>query len=469
MRAFQDRRFWWLALAAGGLMLSWACAQAQTAKPAPGATASGSQKGTGLKLTAPEKYELLDKRQLAFSTGVGAAGLPSKMDLSADMPPPGDQGAQGSCTAWAVGYGLRSYMAKVSQRWEMSSPSGLQLERVFSPAFIYNNTRTPDGGATLGAVLAFMRDRGVSTWADFPYDPGIDTRMPGERLLRDAARWRIASFETVAPRVLNIKQQLASRRPVVIGAEISREFKDGKLGQDVVWRQSSLAIEPHAMLLVGYDDQRQAFRLMNSWGRDWGDSGFAWLAYDLVPKVIVEAYVATDVAAGANPAPSPGSSASPLATRRSMPILVGFNIRSGDVLDGITPIFRDQSIQNGALVLSKETRVGKTIGGKDGGPVQILQEGAHVVALRVKIGNYFGARHVLSFQADLRDFATGQITSSPWYGSGNYATNVSPPVEFKTRNGFLISGLDGTASTHTSGETYVASVEIVETRLDWYK
>ena len=481
MLAVHDRRFWWVAVALGGLMVAGGPVRAQqatkpAAKPAASAPvstapASSDEKRAGLNRTEPEVLAKLDKRQQAFSAGAKGPGLPAKVDLSPDMPPPGDQGAQSSCTAWAVGYGLRSYMAKVSQRWNFSSGAGLQLERVFSPAFIYNNTRTADGGATLGAVLAFMRDRGVSTWADFPYDPSSFDKKPGDRLLSDAARWRIASFETLDPRVLNLKQQLANGRPVVIGAEISKDFKNGNLGSDAVWRKSGLAIEAHAMLLVGYDDQKEAFKLMNSWGRDWGDAGFAWLAYDLVPKVVVVAYVATDLAASASAnAASPGPSAPAAGTRRSTPILVGFNIRSGDVLDGITPIFRDQSIQNGALVLSKETRLGKAIGGIGGDPAQILQEGAHVVALRIKTGVYYGARHVLSFQADLRDFATGQITSSPWYGSGKRVTSPPEPiVEFKTRNGFLISGLEGSASGHTSGETFVSKVEVVETRLDWYK
>ena len=33
------------------------------------------------------------------------------------------------------------------------------------------------------------------------------------------------------------------------------------------------------MALVGYDDARDAFRLLNSQGRDWGDNGYAWIGY----------------------------------------------------------------------------------------------------------------------------------------------------------------------------------------------
>jgi hypothetical protein len=34
------------------------------------------------------------------------------------------------------------------------------------------------------------------------------------------------------------------------------------------------------MVLVGYDDNRQAFRVRNSWGSDWGDNGSIWIGYN---------------------------------------------------------------------------------------------------------------------------------------------------------------------------------------------
>ena len=37
----------------------------------------------------------------------------------------------------------------------------------------------------------------------------------------------------------------------------------------------------HAMTIVGYDDTFNggSFRIVNSWGRDWGDDGYAWIRY----------------------------------------------------------------------------------------------------------------------------------------------------------------------------------------------
>jgi len=38
----------------------------------------------------------------------------------------------------------------------------------------------------------------------------------------------------------------------------------------------------HAIVLVGYDDNKKALELRNSWGEGWGEGGYAWMSYDLV-------------------------------------------------------------------------------------------------------------------------------------------------------------------------------------------
>lgn len=39
----------------------------------------------------------------------------------------------------------------------------------------------------------------------------------------------------------------------------------------------------HAILLVGWDDEEQAWKVRNSWGTLWGDSGYAWVKYSSMP------------------------------------------------------------------------------------------------------------------------------------------------------------------------------------------
>ena len=35
----------------------------------------------------------------------------------------------------------------------------------------------------------------------------------------------------------------------------------------------------HAQMVVGYDDEKQLFKLKNSWGGQWGKNGYCYMTY----------------------------------------------------------------------------------------------------------------------------------------------------------------------------------------------
>ena len=59
------------------------------------------------------------------------------------------------------------------------------------------------------------------------------------------------------------------------------------------------------MILVGYSDRRQAFKVMNSWGTEWGDGGFAWISYRAISKLSYQFFVIDAAAPGLLPKPVP--------------------------------------------------------------------------------------------------------------------------------------------------------------------
>ena len=70
--------------------------------------------------------------------------------------------------------------------------------------------------------------------------------------------------------------------------------------------QTSLAIlGGHAMAVVAYDETRQAVRVLNSWGQDWGDGGYAWINYDTFRERMNEAWTIRDPAPTPQPTPKP--------------------------------------------------------------------------------------------------------------------------------------------------------------------
>lgn len=42
------------------------------------------------------------------------------------------------------------------------------------------------------------------------------------------------------------------------------------------------------MIITGFDDSKNAFRIMNSWSAAWGDKGFGWIDYGFFLQNVIE-------------------------------------------------------------------------------------------------------------------------------------------------------------------------------------
>ncbi len=273
--------------------------------------------GTGLVFTPRDQLLGIPLASTPFS----GSELPPAVDLSPDLPPPGNQGSQQSCVGWAVAYALKSFQERAEENWPLSVRSGVpDPAHVFSPAFVYNQINNGrDGGCSLPDALNLLHEKGAVTLALMPYDPKSFRKQPDAAAAENATRYRIDYWRQVNvsdPR--EIKAQLNAGYPVIIGAEVDQGFVKARTG--VIWKSvQGRTLGGHAMVLVGYDDRRHAFKLLNSWGRDWGDAGYGWIDYDFIKKVVNEAYVAKDalngpsrtVDAGPTPAPTPAPTPTP--------------------------------------------------------------------------------------------------------------------------------------------------------------
>ena len=64
--------------------------------------------------------------------------------------------------------------------------------------------------------------------------------------------------------------------------ELKQNFQVIKRGEKYWWSDlgDTTTIGYHAMVVVGFDDGKEAFEIMNSWGTSWGNDGFIWVKYD---------------------------------------------------------------------------------------------------------------------------------------------------------------------------------------------
>ncbi len=258
---------------------------------------SGGHEG-GLVLTSDKAYLAVPLADLDLQGG--QESLPLEVDLSADFPRPGDQGKQASCVGWAVAYALKSYQEGIE-----TGKKPLLADRIFSPSYLYNQLNKSTDcqrGIFLPAALEFLMREGAIPLSAFPYAERSCSRRPTEALSRSARSYSIQYFRRVDFADLSsIKRHLGQGLPILIGVLTDRAFQ--KFSGGGIYRKKPGRQEPnsgHALVVVGYSENRQAFRIINSWGQDWGDRGFAWIGYESFKKMTREAYVLFD---SENPAP----------------------------------------------------------------------------------------------------------------------------------------------------------------------
>lgn len=223
--------------------------------------------------------------------------LPERIVLDKYAPKRLNQGKQGSCVAWASAYAARTILH--------SRETGENPDKIaFSPSFLYNQIKL-DGcqGSYLPDAMKKLQNGGVLPLTEFPYDDSSCDNTPRGQDLAEAKEFTIDGYNRLtmggddhAVDMLAIKQNLSQGAPVVIGMMVGGTFMREMEGQEVWIPQADdynmRNFGGHAMCVIGYDDYFEggSFRVMNSWGENWGDRGMFWLRYKDFDYFVKEAY-----------------------------------------------------------------------------------------------------------------------------------------------------------------------------------
>ncbi|MFX0043690.1 MAG: CARDB domain-containing protein [Candidatus Hodarchaeota archaeon] len=256
--------------------------------------------GTGL---APPTEEELDKLLGKVSIlGVHSDSdfrFPAAaVDISTEIffAPVGDQGGQGSCTAWANTYYAYGYLEAKDYSWDASSGN---TDYLLSPAWVYNKIAAFDYGSMPIDAGECTKQWGVATLTTMPYND-VDYYSWGEEpAWREAPYHRALDFSLITyvdySSINTIKTFLDGSIPVTFGID-AYEFWNGlndTTGDYILSSEEYLATGSlnHAQCIVGYDDAITeggdigAFRVVNSWGEEWMDDGFYWITYNAFHEI----------------------------------------------------------------------------------------------------------------------------------------------------------------------------------------
>ena len=202
-------------------------------------------------------------------------------------PTPKHQGKNGSCVGWAVGYAALTIQHALVNNWK--GQSYLITQNAFSPMFIYNQIKTGDcqSGSYIQDALALLKNKGALLATDFDSYKNC-AKLPTEEDLAMATANKIENFHALFPtdassqtKINQIKLSLTQNHPVIVGMKLPQNFNKIKR-KNKYWKpkiRKKTKFFGHSMVVVGFDDSRGAFEVMNSWGNKWGNNGFIWIKY----------------------------------------------------------------------------------------------------------------------------------------------------------------------------------------------
>jgi C1A family cysteine protease len=250
--------------------------------------------GTGYSIpTQEDLHSLIGKMTLLDAIPESDQRYQATADISSEMyfPAVGDQGGQGSCSAWANAYYAYGYLEAKDYGWDASSGNP---DYLLSPAWAYNKVAAYDYGSIPYEIAQSMLDWGIPTLSAMPYDDSDVNSWGNETAWQQAPYHRPLSYTLVTytgtATIDLIKSLLDGGTPFTIGID-AYQFSNGLNQGTMDFILSSGEYIPdqglnHAQCLVGYDDAISegsdvgAFRVVNSWGDSWMDGGYYWLTYD---------------------------------------------------------------------------------------------------------------------------------------------------------------------------------------------
>ena len=217
-------------------------------------------------------HEKMDFDPSLFQT---KSNLPSKIDWRDHdgknwTPEIVSQGQCGSCVAFAAIAQLEIQLNITSQAPNMN----LNL----SEQYLFKNIGSCDRGSQLFMALWSLKSKGAPDEICHVYQSGrLGEDYSNSGACSDVKKraYKIKSNKRVS--ASKLKEALL-KGPVMTSMSVYEDFKYYESG--VYSHVSGDMLGGHAVVIVGYDDTKEAWIVRNSWGKDWGEGGYFNISYN---------------------------------------------------------------------------------------------------------------------------------------------------------------------------------------------
>lgn len=194
---------------------------------------------------------------------------------SGDLPPIRDQNGCGSCWAFAAaGVVDSSYRIRYGRNANVA-----EQELIDCAGGVLSGIVDGCDGFYIEPTMLHFQFDGVAWEQNYPYI-GTDKPCHHSGFSYKISTWGWAGIGFASKN--QIKDALCKYGPVATTIEVTESFSAYTGGVFSEKPRSSYGPIPtinHAVVIVGWDDDKGAWRVRNSWG-NWGEDGYAWVKYD---------------------------------------------------------------------------------------------------------------------------------------------------------------------------------------------
>jgi len=186
------------------------------------------------------------------------------------------QGICGSC--WAF-----TSAAVYEGNYKMKNGKALDI----SEQFILDCARDRNGndagscdGGWYGGVFDYLMTKGAPVEKEKPYQGKQGFCSSTGQTNYTVIKWGYIRRDAGIPSLREMKEAIAKYGAIAACVKVTPAFQAYKSG---VFDEHASVSAPndvnHAITIVGWDDNKQAYLVKNSWGPGWGDKGYIWVEY----------------------------------------------------------------------------------------------------------------------------------------------------------------------------------------------
>lgn len=226
-------------------------------------------------------YELVDQLMVTVA-GVGsrARELLTQQSVKPYLMPARKIGFRGTEMSYVLASCLEYYV-NLERNYKVNlSPDYISLSLTNA-----GKTVTPED------AFRFLVEDGTVSAAILPYDAAALTNAVYATqkykinnflyLFRDVTKGRQKAYET--------RKALMRGNPVVVLMQADDSLR--MVTDSRFWKPEGAGTKLYPLLIVGYDEEEEAFEAMSCWGRQWGDSGYVMIKYHDFENHAVDGFV----------------------------------------------------------------------------------------------------------------------------------------------------------------------------------